>query len=266
VSEPPRLLRDLDRTSGFTLWVEGAEQSYVDTADPTHLEFEYMQHIALVVDLVFDGHAPLAALHLGGGACTLARWVAATRPGSRQTVVEASAEILRAVQPLGPVPGTRIVHADGIERLRKRASNRLDLVIWDMYDGPRVVTSTLTLDVLTHMERVLAPGGIAVLNVSDMTPFEVARPVVAALRVVFADVALLAEPSILRGRRSGNCVLVGATRRLPLLELRRAASAAPVRARLLADAALDEFVGDALPPTEESPLPLPDEKLGRGFL
>ena len=104
---PPELLRDLDRDTGWTLMVDGAEQSYVDVEDATHLEFEYMQHIALVIDAVFDDEQPLSALHLGGGACTLPRWLAATRPGSVQTVIEASPQILEAVKPLGEVPGVR---------------------------------------------------------------------------------------------------------------------------------------------------------------
>lgn len=265
-SDGPELLRDLDRETGWTLMVEGAEQSYVDVADPTHLEFEYMQHIALVLDQLFARDAPVRALHLGGGACTVARWIAATRPGSPQTVVEASAAILEAVRPLGPVPGCRVIHGDAIEHLRRCADGGDDLVLWDLYDGPRVVTSTLSLEVVVQMRRVLHDRGVAVLNVSDATPFDVVRPVVAALRVVFDDVALLAEPSTLRGRRSGNCVLVGAGEPLPVAALRRAAAAAPVRARVLHGAGLDTFCGDAVPPTDDRPLPEPDERSGRGFL
>jgi hypothetical protein len=262
----PELLRDLDRATGWTLMVGGAEQSYVDIADPTHLEFEYMQHISLVVDQLFETAMPLRVLHLGGGACTLARWLAATRPGSRQTVVEASAAIIEAVRPLGPVPGARLVHGDALKELRRRPDSGDDLVLWDLYEGPRVVTSTLTLDAIAHMRRVLGPDGVAVLNVSDATPFDVVRPVLAALREWFDGVALLAEPSTLRGRRSGNCVLVGSTRPLPIALLRRAAAAAPVRARVLAGDQIDELIGGAVPATVDSPLPEPDERLGRGFL
>ena len=262
----PELLRDLDRDSGWTLMVEGAEQSYVDIEDPTHLEFEYMQHIAIVVDTVFVETEPLSALHLGAGACTLPRWLAATRPGSRQLAVEASAQIIAAARPLGPVANCTLVHDDAVEQLERQRAGTHDVVIWDIYDGPRVATGTLTLRTITQMRAVLRTGGIAVLNVSDATPFDVVRPVVAALRVVFDDIALLAEPSTLRGRRSGNCVLVGSTAALPLPALRRAGAAATTRARVLDADQLVTFVRDAVPPTEERPLPEPDEALGRGFL
>ena len=262
----PELLRDLDRDTGWTLMVEGAEQSYVDVEDARHLEFEYMQHMAIVLDTVFVEAEPLSVLHLGAGACTMARFIAATRPGSRQVAVEASVQIIDAARPLGPVAGCDLVHGDAVRALDREAARRRDLVIWDLYDGPRVATSTLTLTLFLRMRDVLREGGIALLNVSDATPFDIVRPVVAGLRVVFADVALLAEPSTLRGRRSGNCVLVGSDRALPLPALRRAGAAAATRARVLGVDQLEVFRGDAVPPTSERPLPEPDEALGRGFL
>ena len=262
----PELLRDLDRDTGWTLMVEGAEQSYVDVDNPAHLEFEYMQHIAVVVDTVFVEAEPLSVLHLGAGALTLARWLAATRPGSRQLAVEASEQIIDAARPLGDVARCELVHGDAVQQLACETPGTRDLVIWDLYDGPRVVTSTLTLRTITLMREALRDSGLVVLNVSDATPFDVVRPVVAALRAVFDDVALLAEPSTLRGRRSGNCVLVGSTQSLPMPALRRAGAAATTRARVLDIDQLAAFTGDAVPPTEDRPLPEPDEALGRGFL
>ena len=76
----------------------------------------------------------------------------------------------------------------------------------------------------------------------------------------------LAEPTTLRGRRSGNCVLVGATRQLPVPKFRRLGAAAATRARVLAGEQLEAFCDGAVPPTDERPLPEPDEASGRGFL
>ena len=262
----PELLRDLERDTGWTLMVDGAEQSYVDVADATHLEFEYMQHIALVIDAVFDDGRPLSALHLGGGACTLPRWLAATRPGCTQTVIESSPQILEAVKPLGPVVGCEIVLGDALEGLARDPEAGRDLVIWDLYDGPRLVTSTLTLQTVQQMRRVLRADGLAVFNLSDATPFDVVRPVVAAADAVFDDTMLVAEPTILRGRRSGNCVLVAADRALPVPTVRRRAAAAATRGRVLAGEQLETFRAAATPPTADRPLPEPDEAAGRGFL
>lgn len=259
------LLRDLDRPSGRVLMVAGVEQSYVDD-DPTHLEFEYMQHMALVLDIERPGRVPVRALHLGGGALTMPRWLAATRPGSRQLALESSTDVLETVRDLARV-ACEVRVDDAVSAVETLPAGDTDVVIWDLYDGPRAITAGLTLEVMVAMRRTLADGGVALLNVSDMTPFDVVRPVLAALRTCFDDVVLLAEPSTLRGRRSGNCVLVGRVGR-PLAHdaLVRAGAGAPVRATVLADDKLDAFVGDIKPATVADPLPPPDPRRGRAFL
>lgn len=259
------LLQDLDRRTGRVLLVDGVEQSYVDD-DPTHLEFEYMQHMAIVLDLVSPRPTPVSVVHLGAGAMTMARWFAATRPESRQTAVESAADVLEVMQTLAPVKCTVIVD-DAMNALATLPQADADVVIWDLYDGPRAVTTALTLEAVRSMRALLDDDGYLLLNVSDATPFDIVRPVLASLRNCFEDVVLLAEPSTMRGRRSGNCVLVGsAGQTLPAQPLARAGAAAPVRATVLADDDLDAFVGDVQPATNAAPLPLPDPRRGRAFL
>ena len=259
------LLRDLDRPTGQVLLVDGVEQSYVDD-DPAHLEFEYMQHMALVLDIVHPGAHALRAVHLGGGALSMPRWLAATRPGSPQLAIEASSDVLAAVRDLAPVE-CEVRLGDALQAVDSLAVGGADIVIWDLYDGPRAVTTGLTLEYVVAMRRLLDDGGLVLLNVSDATPFDVVRPVLAALHTCFDDVVLLAEPSTLRGRRSGNCVLVGRVGAdVPHAPLTRAGAAAPVRATVLTGHRLDEFVGDARPATVADPLPLPDPRRGRAFL
>jgi hypothetical protein len=259
------LLSDLDRPTGRVLLVDGVEQSYVDD-DPTHLEFEYMQHMALVNDIVRPEPDRVRAVHLGAGAMSMPRWLAATRPGSQQLAIEASTDVLDAVRDLAPV-ACEVRIGDAVQAVDTLAAGTADIVIWDLYDGPRAITAGLTLESVQSMRRLLVDGGIALLNVSDMTPFDVVRPVLAALRTCFDDVVLLAEPSTLRGRRSGNCVLVGCVGgALPHVSMARAGAAAPVRASVLADGKLAAFVGDSKPATVADPLPAPDPRRGRAFL
>ncbi|MBV9291778.1 MAG: fused MFS/spermidine synthase [Frankiales bacterium] len=261
------LLRDLDRETGRVLLVDGVEQSYVDLDDPEHLEFEYMQHMALAVDCVLAPEKPVAALHLGGGALSMPRWLAHRRPRSKQLVAESSAAVIAATSDLEPVPGCRVLEGDAMSVLAAQRARSFDLVFWDLYDGPLAVVDALGSADLQSMHRVLRPGGVLLLNVSDVRPFVVVRPVLAALREVADDLAVLAEPATLRGRRSGNCVLVARREAsLPIDLLTRRSAAAPVRARVLAGDALTEFVGDARPPTPDEPLPRPDPLSGRAFL
>jgi spermidine synthase len=261
------LLRDLDRPTGWVLLVDGVEQSYVDDVDGAHLEFEYMQHMAIVADAVHPAPRPLSAVHLGGGALSLPRWLNATRPGSRHCVVESSTEVLEVASQFVDIAACDIVVDDAVHALSAMSRSRADVVIWDLYDGPRAVTAALTVEVLTDMRRLLKPRGLALLNVSDAKPFEVVGPVLAGLRAVFDDVLLLAEPTTLRGRRSGNCVLAATLDvPLPVAAISRAAAGAPVRASVVAGADLAVVIGDAVPATTDSPLPLPDRSRGRAFL
>ncbi|MET0496487.1 MAG: spermine synthase, partial [Actinoplanes sp.] len=92
------LVGDPDRASGWTLLLDGAPQSHVDLDEPTHLEFEYIRRMAAAIDLLAPAGTPLRALHLGGGALTLPRYVAATRPGSPQRVVEIDGPLVELVR------------------------------------------------------------------------------------------------------------------------------------------------------------------------
>ena len=78
--------------------MDGAPQSHVDLDDPRYLEFEYMRRLGHLVDLAAPAGEPLRVLHLGGGGLTLARYVAATRPGSEQLAVEADAALVELVR------------------------------------------------------------------------------------------------------------------------------------------------------------------------
>src|SRR5688572_12733368 len=99
-----KLMPDVDRERAWLLTVDGAPQSYVDLDEPTHLEFEYARRLGHVLDVVAEPGAALDVLHLGGGALTLPRYVAVTRPGSRQDVVEADRGLMELVAELLPVP------------------------------------------------------------------------------------------------------------------------------------------------------------------
>src|SRR5207253_10721347 len=92
------LVVDPARRTGRTLLAAGVAQSYVDVADPRHLHFEYVRRMAAVVGLMAAPGRPVDAVHLGGGAFTLPRWLAATRPGSAQRVVERDPAVVELVR------------------------------------------------------------------------------------------------------------------------------------------------------------------------
>jgi spermidine synthase len=257
---------DRRRPDGWTLLVDGVPQSYVDPGDPTYLEFEYVRRIARVVDAAAPPGVPLRVLHLGGGALTLPRYVAATRPGSAQRVVDRDAAltawVLREL-PLPPGTAVELRIGDARAAVREAAGCGFDLVIGDVYRAARMPGSVASAEFAGEVAEALGPEGLYAVNVADLPPLAFSRRQAATLRAAFRDVCVLAEPGMLRGRRYGNVVLVAARRpgRVPAAPLAAAARRDPFPARLLRGADLDAFVGGALPVTDEqasdSPAPPP---------
>src|SRR6266849_4742575 len=114
------LAADPDRPAAWTLLADGFPQSHVDLDDPRHLEFEYVRRLGHLIDLAAPAGQPLRVLHLGGGGLTLARYVAATRPGSRQLAVDCDAALVDLVRRRLPLDrhGRRAVPPDGPGRDR----------------------------------------------------------------------------------------------------------------------------------------------------
>src|SRR4029077_15904909 len=92
------LLRDTDRRAAWMLLIDGVPQSHVDLEDPGYLDFEYVRRLGHVIDTAAPPGQPLRVLHLGAGALTLARYVAATRPGSPQLAVEVDGALVDLIR------------------------------------------------------------------------------------------------------------------------------------------------------------------------
>ncbi len=258
------LVPDADRPGGWTLLVDGTPQSHVDLNDPTALHFEYMRRLGSVIDTAAPRGLPLRVLHLGGGALTLPRYVAATRPGSLQRVVESDPALVALVRRVLPLPrraGLRIRGGDGRVAVEGEPADRYDVVVTDVFSGARVPGRFTSVEFATQVARVLHGGGRYAVNLADGPSLGYVRRQVATLREVFADVCLLAEPAVLRGRRFGNVVLVAAARRgtLPVADLATAGARDSFPARLVHGADLDRLVSGARPVTDvtatESPAP-----------
>lgn len=259
------LLRDADSPSGWELTVEGVPQSYVDLDDPTHLEFAYVRLLGDLLDLAAPEGRPLTVLHLGGGACTLARYVAATRPGSTQLVVEADAGLADLVRRELGTAGFRLRVADARTELARLTDASSDVVLGDVFEDARIPGPVTTLEHVRQVARVLRPGGTYGLNVGDGGALAFTRGQVATLSAAFAHVALLSDPGVLRGRRFGNLVLLGSDEPLPEAGLRRRAARAAGTARVVTGEELVAFTGGALPVTDATvgPTPVPPPEVFR---
>ena len=264
------LMRDLDRPHAWMLMVDGTPQSYVDLDDPLYLEFEYVRRLGHVVDLAAPAGQPLRVLHLGAGALSLARYVAAPRPGSSQLAVESDPELIALVrrrlplsQPTRRAAGThgriRIRVADAREVLEQLPAASFDVVIADVFAGARTPAHLTSAEFDQAVARTLVPSGSYAVNVGDGPPLAHARARLATIWSVFPDVCVIAEAAVLRGRRFGNLVMAAARHELPVAELTRRVAADPFPARLVHGTELSQFRTDARAITdataEASPAP-----------
>jgi hypothetical protein len=239
------LVADEDRPLAWTLLVDGTAQSHVDLADPGHLEFEYVRRIGHLLDALDPpSPAPLSVLHLGGGAWTLPRYVAATRPRSPQQVVELDGALVELVRTRLPADGLDldVRVADARAALSGTPAGAWDVVVLDVFAGARIPAHLTSVEFAAAVARALRPGGVYAANLADggagdgRPPLAFARSQVATAGTVFGEVAVVASADVLHGRRFGNLVLLAGAD-LPLAAVARRAAADPFPARVVPGAA-----------------------------
>jgi hypothetical protein len=260
------LLADLDRPSGWVLLIDRVRQSYVDLDDPTYLDFEYMQCLADVINALDPG--PLAVTHVGGGACTLARYIAATRPGSSQIVLEPDTELTALIRRRLPLPRDariRIRATGGREGMAALRPASADVVILDAFHGARVPAELTTTQFLADVARVLRPDGVLLMNVADGPPLTYLRRVLATVAGQLPELVLIGDAGVLRGRRYGNLEIAASRTALPMGSIARASAGAMFPRRVLDGPALTTMVGGARPLTDEDSMrsPAPPEEAWR---
>lgn len=204
--------RDPRRPSGWLLRQRDMDASYVDLADPLHLEFDYLRWIRIVVRVA----RARRVLHIGGGACALARALAAEDPGGRQEVCEVDADVLAMAREhfgLRRAPGLHVRHAEGRAFVATQRGKSWDAIVIDAFVGATVPRRLITAEALTDVARV-AP--LALVNVVDNRAALDVRAVAAGLAQAYPRVWTL-------GGRAGNTVVAGS---VPALALQRIAAGA----------------------------------------
>ena len=203
----------------FVLRIDGSLQSQVDLADPTHLAFEYMRRIGDVVDAVAARKQPISVLHVGGAGLSLARYVAVTRPRSRQIVLEPDEDLTEFVREALPLPkrsGIKVRPETGRAGITGVYEDSVDLLIVDAFVREAVPENLVTREFAAECARVLRPGGVLVHNLIDGSAgLAFVRRVVATAREAFGQGVVLAERKVLRGKAFGNVVLVASRQPVP---------------------------------------------------
>jgi spermidine synthase len=258
-----RLEESRSTRGAWTLYVDDTPQSHVETDRPDWLGFEYVRRIGHAVDVVAPAGEPITALHLGAGALTLPRYVAATRPGSRQQVVELEPELVALVREHLPLPRgeqIRVRTGDAREVLAKLPAGldgAVDLAIVDIFSGARTPAHVTSTEFYGLIAPRLAPRGVVAVNVADGAGLAFARSQAATLAHVFPHVALAADPNMLKGRRFGNIVMFASAAELPFDTVPRRLAADPAPAKLVEGDELHRFMAGGRVVTDATAVPSP---------
>lgn len=215
------VLADEFRPGAYLLKVNGAPSSHIVPGQPAELDFEYMRWIAAIVEHVVAERmdpARLRVTHLGGAACSLARYFADRWPASRHTVVELDARLADYVRqwfdiPRAPTVKIRAGEARAVTESFAPASR--DVLIRDVFAGDATPEPLTTVEFFRHVSASLATGGLYVANCGDRPDLRVAKAELAGMAEVFGHVAVIADPPMLKGRRRGNIILIGSDTALP---------------------------------------------------
>ncbi len=220
--------RDPWRPSGRLLRQGDMDASYVDLADPRHLEFDYLRWIRMILRVA----GARRVLHIGGGACALPRALAAEDPAGLQEVCEVDAGVLALAREhfgLRHAPGLRVRHAEGRSFIARRGNKSWDAIVIDAFVGAVVPWRLITVEALAEVARA-AP--LALINVVDDSSRGEVKTVAAGLAATYPRVWTL-------GGRAGNTVVAGVAAALDLDRIGALAAADPSPARLTRAAAAD---------------------------
>jgi hypothetical protein len=174
-------------------------------------------------------------LHVGGGACALARALAAEDPGGRQHVCEVDADVLALAREhlgLRRMPGLQVRRAEGRGFVARQATAGWDAIVIDAFTGALLPRSLITVQALADVARV-AP--LALVNVVDDRRARDVRAVAAALFLAYPYAWAV-------GGRAGNTVVAGSRARLDLDRIGARAAADPSPARVTAPGELVRLV------------------------
>lgn len=251
------------QAGAFVLVVDGTPQSHVFVDDEGELFFEYVRRIGHVVDHIGMPGEPLTAVHLGGGALTLPRYIEATRPGSRQQVIELESDLVDFVRKHLPLPrgaSIRIRYGDAREVMGKLPAGLLgstDVVIVDVFSGARTPAHVTSVEFYREAAKLLSARGVLIVNVADGPGLAFARGQAATLQAVLPHVIALADVQVLKGRRFGNVVLAASADAGIGEWLPRILAGGPHPAKAIAGAELTQFIANAPIVLDATAIPSP---------
>jgi spermidine synthase len=243
---------DENLASGRYLNLDTLSHSYVDLADPTHLEFEYVEGVVAGIESVRPV-GPLRALHIGGGGFTVPRYLHVTRPGSTNLVIERDAGLVRLDEQLLGLKlggGLSTIAQDGRVAVRQQSSGDWDVVVGDAFGGEAVPWHLATKEFIQQIHTRLRPDGMYTLNVidsppSDGTPGKFVRAELATIGAVFEHVAVATSDWAWNGTAGDNFVVYASDSPIPEAKIQAKLDDGRSGWQIHGEADVRKWVGDA---------------------
>jgi spermidine synthase len=214
-----RVLVVPERPSGRYLLLDEGYNSYVDLRDPRDLgTFDYTHWISDEIAALGSPETPLDAVFVGGGGFTLPRWLAATRTGSRSTVLEVDGQLVefdRKRLALHTSPALHAIEGDARLTLEDVPSRTADVVVGDAFSSRTVPWQLMTTEWLADVQRALRAGGLYALNLIDYPPLSLLRAESATLLANFKNVRLITMAGKDGRPAGGNAVLFASNAQIP---------------------------------------------------
>ncbi|SDZ27878.1 spermidine synthase [Herbiconiux ginsengi] len=261
------------KSQSYELIVGGIPQSRVSLAYPELLDYPYVRHIARMLDAAAPTGTPLLVVHLGAGALTLPRYVAATRPGSPQIVVEYERTLGEAVLealPLPPGADVTMLWGDARELAATTTPETgwrdVPFTIVDLWDAARVSAHVSSAEFYTLVSARMSPGGVMAVNLLDGGTFDYARGQAATLATLFEHVAVVLDTEPFGHPPVDNVVVFASDTPIAVAEHPELLDdndndeddPAGPRPTVLSGARLDLWIGDAPPATDATAVDSPD--------
>jgi spermidine synthase len=221
------------------LRLDNLPHSSVNLDDHSKLDFLYTKAMAASIEAAYPSRRPLRALLIGGGAFTLPLYLAATRPGTANTVFEIDPAVVDVAKEKFGVrtgPLMRVKEGDARLSVAEAPKRSYDVIMGDAFSSRSVPWHLTTKEFLTQVRDRLRPRGIYVMNVID-AGLRFARAEAQTLRQVFPFVTMLIV--------SHNIVLIGSERPLSATKLAKQTRNQGDPLTPMTGAALDRFIGDA---------------------
>ena len=231
---------DTDGTGSY-LVLDTVTHAFIDNDDPTRLRFTSTRMFASAIDAMTDG--AINAIHIGGGGFTMPSWLTATRPGSRNVVLELDPALVDFVyETWGPAPVDQVITGDARISLGQAGSG-FDVAIGDAFGGLAVPWHLTTVEFLDDIFDALDVDGFYIMNIIDHGSFDFLRAKIATTAEAFPFIALVTLPE--RFDVGGNFMIVGSKVPIPAGEIVERAADLDLAVTVTTGESLQSFVGDA---------------------